>query len=75
MPQLSCIAAYLAARQALGAAHPSTLASVNNLATLLSDKGDYAAAEPLCRRALEGWEQALGAAHPSTLASLNNLLA
>ena len=53
------------------AAHPSTLASVNNPATLLSDKGDYAAAEPLYRRALEGSEQALGVA-PDTLTSVNN---
>ena len=49
--------------------HPDTLGSVNNLALLLSEKGDYAAAEPLYRRALEGRDQALGAAHPDTVIS------
>ena len=34
-------------------ASPRTLASMNNLALLLRDKGDYAEAEPLFRRALE----------------------
>ena len=34
--------------------------SVNNLAALLERKGDYAAAEPLYRRALDGAERQLG---------------
>jgi formylglycine-generating enzyme required for sulfatase activity len=53
--------------------HAETLSSVNNLAILLSDQGDYAAAEPFCRRALEGYEKSLGPDHPDTLASVNNL--
>ena len=35
--------------EVLGAKHPDTLASVNNLGSLLHDKGDYDAAEPLYR--------------------------
>jgi Tetratricopeptide repeat len=34
----------------LGPEHPETLISVNNLAVLLADKGDYAAAQLLYER-------------------------
>jgi Flp pilus assembly protein TadD len=51
------------------------LTSVNNLAALLQSKGDYAAAEPLYRRALESRERVLGPGHPDTLTSINNLAA
>ena len=47
--------------------------SVNNLASLLDEKGDYDAAEPLYRRALEARERVLGREHPETLTSVNNL--
>jgi Flp pilus assembly protein TadD len=47
--------------------------SVNSLAILLRDKGDYDGAEVLYRRALEGYEKALGVEHPSTLGTVNNL--
>ena len=57
----------------LGREHPDTLTCLNNLAVLLNNKGDYAAAEPLCRRALEGFERLLGPEHPETLTFLNNL--
>jgi hypothetical protein len=50
----------------LGLEHPETLGSVNNLALLLQAKGDLAAAEPLYRRALEGYRRVLGEEHPST---------
>ena len=40
--------------------HPSTLASVNNLAILLKAQGKYAEAEPLYRRAMAGCEKELG---------------
>ena len=46
---------------------------MSNLAGLLESKGDYAAAEPLQRRALETRERTLGREHPSTLTSVNNL--
>ena len=59
--------------KALGAEHPATGTSLNNLAGLLEAQGDYAAAKPLYERALAIREKALGAEHPATGASLNNL--
>jgi hypothetical protein len=40
---------------------------------LLYAKGDLAAAEPLCREALEVERETLGDRHPSTLGSISNL--
>ena len=57
----------------LGAEHPDTLGSVNNLAYCLETLGDAPAALPLYRRALEGHERVLGAEHPDTLISVGNL--
>ena len=57
----------------LGAEHPDTLVSVNNLAGLLESKGDYGAAEPLYRRAAEAAKRVLGAKHPHTLTFSENL--
>ena len=51
----------------------NTATSMNNLANLLLEKGDYAGAEPLYRRALEIREKALGADNPYTERSLNSL--
>ena len=59
----------------LGKEHPDTLSSVNNLAALLQNRGDYDNAEPLYRRALEARERTLGKEHPDTLSSVNNLAA
>jgi len=59
--------------KALGAEHPDTAASLNNLASLLQDQGKLDEADPLLRRALGIREKALGAEHPSTATSLNNL--
>ncbi len=53
--------------------HPEALHSVNNLAVLLTEKGDLAGAEPLYRRALAAYERALGKEHPETLGCVNNL--
>eukprot|EP00808_Paulinella_micropora_P011958 g42040.t1 len=53
----------------VGAEHPDTLTSVNNLGMLLKQQGKLAEAEPLFRRDLEG----SGAEHPFTLTSVNNL--
>jgi tetratricopeptide (TPR) repeat protein len=61
--------------QQLGAAHPDTATSLNNLATLHYHQGKYEEAEPLYERALQIREQQLGAAHPETASSLNNLAA
>jgi CHAT domain-containing protein/Tfp pilus assembly protein PilF len=57
----------------LGAAHPDTLASVNNLGLLYRTDGRYAEAEPLLKRVLASREKALGREHPDTLTSVNNL--
>ena len=53
--------------------HPSTLISVNNLAGLYSNLGDYEQAKRLYERALQSREQTLGADHPKTLTSVGNL--
>ncbi len=57
----------------LGAEHPDTAESLNNLAHLLHDQGDLAGARPLFERALAIREKVLGAEHPDTAESLNNL--
>jgi hypothetical protein len=57
----------------LGREHPDTLRSVNSLAVLLANKGDYDGAEPLLRCALGAQERVLGREHPDTLRSVNSL--
>ena len=66
-------AALLISEQQLGADHPDTATSLNNLAGLYQAMGRYAEAEPLFQRSLAIKEQQLGADHPSTATSLNNL--
>jgi len=65
--------AYRYAERTLGAEHPDTLRSVNNLAVIYVAQGRYGEAEPLCRRALALSERVLGAEHPATLVGVNNL--
>ena len=57
----------------LGADHPDTAESLNNLGVLLHDCGELAAARSLLERALDIWERVLGPGHPQTAISLNNL--
>jgi Flp pilus assembly protein TadD len=57
----------------LGPDHPDTLRIVNNLAGTLASQGNYDAAEPLFRRALEGCERQLGPDHPYTKTVRDNL--
>lgn len=57
----------------LGAEHPYTAGSLNNLAGLYESQGRYEKALPLYERALAIYEKALGAEHPFTATSLNNL--
>lgn len=65
--RLSSVRRVLAMQESLkGPEHPDTLASLSNMATLLYEKGDRAAAEPLHRRALEVHERVLGPEHPKT---------
>ncbi|KAM3562111.1 hypothetical protein MY1884_002017 [Beauveria asiatica] len=57
----------------LGAEHPYTLISMNNLGQALDGQGQYAAAEAMHRKALELRIKVLGAEHPDTLGSVNAL--
>ncbi|KAI1382616.1 uncharacterized protein F4822DRAFT_100890 [Hypoxylon trugodes] len=57
----------------LGREHPSTLASMNNLALVLDSQGKYKEAEQMHRQTLELRERILGREHPDTLGSMNNL--
>ena len=59
----------------LGADHPDTLTSRNNLANAYHDAGRAAEAVTLYERTLAARERVLGAHHPDTLMSRNNLAA
>jgi tetratricopeptide (TPR) repeat protein len=57
----------------LGADHPDTLASRNNLANALDGMGEYARAAELHQQTLDDRIRILGTDHPDTLSSRNNL--
>ena len=57
----------------LGADHPDTLLSRNNLAAAWQAAGDLGRAIPLYEQTLADRERVLGADHPQTLVSRNNL--
>ena len=59
--------------KSLGPKHPDVAASLNNLANLYLNLGDYAKAEPLQQRALAIWEKSLGPEHPNVAGSFHNL--
>ena len=59
----------------LGADHPDTAASLNDLAGLYYAQGRYSEAEPLLKRSLAIRESQLGTDHPHTAQGLNNLAA
>ena len=59
----------------LGADHPDTLTSRNNLAVAYQDAGRLGRAIPLFERTLADHERVLGPDHPDTLTSRNNLAA
>ena len=59
--------------RALGADHPDTSSSLNNLGYLLQAQDDLAGSRPYYERALAIHEKALGPDHPDTARSLNNL--
>jgi tetratricopeptide (TPR) repeat protein len=59
--------------ESVGTEHPSTLTSMDNLATVLSEQGKYEQAEKMHRHALRLYEKVLGKEHPDTLMSMNNL--
>jgi len=66
-------AAVKAVETALGLEHPTTAASLNDLAWILQSKGSYDESRPLYERALTISETAFGPAHHLTAVSLNNL--
>merc|ERR1711865_380405 len=57
----------------LGLDHSATLISVNNLAGLFYEQGKLNEAEPLYRRAFEGFKKSLGPDHHNTWNSRGNL--
>jgi hypothetical protein len=57
----------------LGADHPDTLTTKNNLALLYLARERYDLAEPLLREVVEGSRRKLGPAHPDTLQRERNL--
>lgn len=57
----------------LGPQHPDLATWLNNLATLVRDRGDPDAAEPLQRRAVSIGERVLGPSHPDLGAQVINL--
>jgi tetratricopeptide (TPR) repeat protein len=59
----------------LGAEHPYTASSLNNLARLYQSQGHYDSARPLYEQALAVRERTLGTEHPDTTSSLNDLAA
>jgi hypothetical protein len=61
------------AEQILGAEHPDTLTSRNNLAGAYQAAGRLGEAIPLYETTLTAYERVLGAEHPNTLTSRNNL--
>ncbi|MEU0006541.1 tetratricopeptide repeat protein, partial [Streptomyces sp. NPDC006314] len=62
-----------ARERVLGSDHPSTLASLTNLAAVLQDQGDLERAQALYQRALEARERVLGPDHPSTSTTRHQL--
>jgi hypothetical protein len=59
--------------KALGPEHLDTANSLNDLAGLLLDQGDLAAARPLFERALAIFEKVLGPEHRDTARVRNHL--
>lgn len=57
----------------LGADHPDTLTTRNNLATAYWRAGRITEAMTLYEQTLAGWERVLGIDHPQTLRTRNNL--
>ncbi|KAH8834399.1 hypothetical protein DL96DRAFT_1810679 [Flagelloscypha sp. PMI_526] len=58
-----------------GLEHPDTLISINGLATVYSDLGQYSDALKLSEQVLELGKKILGKEHPDTLVSMDNVAA
>ena len=59
-------------RSQQGDLHPSTAASLNNLAALYCVQGRYSDAEPLYLQAIAIWMEKLGENHPNTQTGWEN---
>jgi tetratricopeptide (TPR) repeat protein len=59
--------------KALGSEHPQVAWSLEGLARIYSDQGQYTKAEPLFQRSLAIREKALGLEHPDVAWGLNTL--
>jgi tetratricopeptide (TPR) repeat protein len=62
-------------KQLLGAEHPDTLTSMENLAGTLGAQGDHAGARAIQEEVLAVRRRLLGAKHPDTLTGMSNLAA
>jgi hypothetical protein len=60
-------------REVLGARHPDTLTSVNNLGVFLRVRGRYGEAEPFYGEALQAMHDVLGLRHPQKLLTQGNI--
>lgn len=60
-------------RRLLGASHPQTLSSIDDLGWTLNREGHYPEAEKLQRETLDLRRRVLGPEHPDTLRSMTNL--
>ncbi|HXU32727.1 MAG TPA: serine/threonine-protein kinase, partial [Thermoanaerobaculia bacterium] len=60
-------------RRGLGANHPETIETLNNLAAVWLAQGDFPRAEKALREALARHREKLGNDHPSVATNLNNL--
>ncbi|MBA2287432.1 MAG: tetratricopeptide repeat protein [Ktedonobacteraceae bacterium] len=56
----------------MGPEHPGTATSLNNLALLYSNQGNYEEALPLYQRALAIYKKVLGPDHPNTILVQNS---
>jgi tetratricopeptide (TPR) repeat protein len=65
--------ALLIRERVLGSEHPHTADSLNSLAMVVQDQGDFTSAQQLCERALAIREKVRGPKHRETAHSLNNL--
>jgi pentatricopeptide repeat protein len=60
-------------KRVLGAEHPDTLISINNLASTYRNQGRWKEAEEMFVQVIETGKRVLGAEYPETLISIANL--
>ena len=72
-PSRSSSRRWKSAAASWGRSTPTRSTSMNNLAMLYQDQGQFAQAEPLLVKALEVSRRVLGEEHPDTLTAMNNL--